>query len=171
MGPILSLFPLQSLFSGQRPPQHLSGGARYGFRTARLDTGGRLDVSFIANTGEGLNKTTGPGSFLSSTPPPPFERTYSVKMDYTGSEAYASLILSRKADAENIAGFFGGWTASDAVLLYAEGAVTQGSRGLYPVENRSPLGGVHGDAPRARLGPLLRRSCSAPPTPSNRRAS
>ena len=103
--------------------------------------GAAWTMSFIANTGEGLNKTTGPGSFLSSTPPPPFERTYSVKMDYTGRESYASLILSRKADAGNIAGFFGGWTASDAVLLYAEGAVTQGSRGLYPEENRSPLGG------------------------------
>src|SRR5271157_3425617 len=77
--------------------------------------------SFIANTGEGLNKTTGPGSFLSSTPPPPFEQTYTVKIDYAGRENYASLMLSRRADAENLAGFFGGWTVSDAVLLYGEG--------------------------------------------------
>ena len=130
MGPFLSLFPLQSLFSGQRPPQHLSGGARHGFRPARLAyRGAAWAVSFIANTGEGLNKTTGPGSFLSSTPPPPFERTYTLKTDYTGRESYASLILSRRADDENIAGFFGGWTASDAVLLYAEGVVAQGSGG------------------------------------------
>jgi hypothetical protein len=103
--------------------------------------GGAWALSFIANTGEGLNKTTGPGSFLSSTPPPPFERTYTVKMDYTGRESYASLILSRKEDDENLAGFFAGWTASDAILLYAEGVVSQGSTGLYPVENRfSPFG-------------------------------
>ena len=102
--------------------------------------GAAWTMSFIANTGEGLNKTTGPGTFLSSTLPPPFERTYTLKMDYTGRESYASLILSRKADAENLAGFFGGWTVSDAVLVYAEGAVTQGSRGLYPEENHSPLG-------------------------------
>ncbi|HUJ70039.1 MAG TPA: hypothetical protein VLW86_10985 [Syntrophorhabdales bacterium] len=97
--------------------------------------------SFIANTDPGLNKTTGPGAFLSSTPPPPFERTYTVKADYTGREAYASLILSRRQDAENVLGFFGGWTATDAILLYGEGAFTQGSTGLYPVEERfSPLG-------------------------------
>ena len=102
--------------------------------------GAAWTISLIANTGQGLNKTTGPGSFLSSTPPPPFERTYTVKMDYSGRESYASLILSRRADAENLAGFFGGWTVSDAVLLYAEGVVTQGSRGLYPEEDRSPLG-------------------------------
>jgi hypothetical protein len=31
----------------------------------------------------------------------------------------------------------GGWTVSDAVLLYAEGALTQGSRALYPERDRS----------------------------------
>ncbi len=103
--------------------------------------GGAWAISFIANTGEGLNKTTGPGSFLASTPPPPFERTYTVKADYTGRESYASLILSRKVDDENLAGFFAGWTASDAILLYGEGVVSQGSRGLYPVADpTSPFG-------------------------------
>ena len=101
--------------------------------------------SFIANIDPGLNKTTGPGAFLSTAPPPPFERTYTVKADYTGREAYASLILSRREDAENVVGFFGGWTATDAVLLYAEGALTQGSTGLYPVgEPFSPLGASMG---------------------------
>lgn len=103
--------------------------------------GAAWSLSFIANTDPGLNKTTGPGAFLSTTPPPPFERTYTVKADYTGREAYASLILSRKQDDENVLGFFGGWTATDAILLYAEGALTQGSTGLYPVEERfSPFG-------------------------------
>lgn len=97
-------------------------------------------VSFIANTGEGLNKATGPGRFLSSTPPPPFEQTYTAKIDYAGRDNYASLMLSRRADAQNLAGFFGGWTVSDAVLLYGEGVVAQGSIGLYPIEDGSPLG-------------------------------
>ena len=103
--------------------------------------GAAWSLSFIANTDPGLNKTTGPGAFLSATPPPPFERTYTIKADYTGREAYASLILSRREDAENVLGFFGGWTVTDAILLYAEGALTQGSIGLYPVEERfSPFG-------------------------------
>ncbi len=102
--------------------------------------GGALTFSFIANTGEGVNKRTGPGAFLSTVPPPPFEQTYTVKADYTGRENYASLILSRRQDAENVAGFYGGWTATDAVLLYGEGSVTQGSRGLYPQSDGSPFG-------------------------------
>lgn len=98
-------------------------------------------LSFIANTGAGLNTATGPGAFLSGTPPPPFERTYTVKADYTGRETYASLILSRREDGENVLGFFGGRTMSDAILLYGEGSLSQGSRGLYPVRApSSPFG-------------------------------
>ncbi len=103
-------------------------------------------LSFIANTDQGLNKQTGPGAFLSSTPPPPFERTYTIKADYTGRQAYSSLILSRKEDDENILGFFGGWTVTDAILIYGEGSLSQGSRGLYPVENRSSPFGVSMEA-------------------------
>ena len=37
-------------------------------------------------------------------------------------------------------GFMGGWTVSDAVLLYAEGAINEGSRALYPDRDRSSFG-------------------------------
>lgn len=94
-------------------------------------------ASFIVNTDEGANASTGPGRFLSSSIPVPFERTYSLKIDYTGQESYGSLILSRREDPENILGFFGGWTVSDAVLLYGEGSLTQGSRALYPTADGS----------------------------------
>ncbi|HVN94886.1 MAG TPA: hypothetical protein VMT62_00505 [Syntrophorhabdaceae bacterium] len=89
-------------------------------------------VSLIANTDEGRNKITGPA---------PFEKTYSLKVDYTGRENYASTIFSHRQDSgKNSLGFFGGWTVSDAVLLYAEGALTQGSKALYPQKDYSPLG-------------------------------
>ena len=85
-------------------------------------------LSFIANTEEGRNKPIGPD---------PFEKTYAAKIDYTGRENYASLILSHKEHTGNTLGFMGGWTVSDAVLLYAEGALTKGSRALYPDVDRS----------------------------------
>ena len=88
-------------------------------------------VSFIANTEEGRNKPVGPE---------PFEKTYAVKVDYTGRENYASLILSHKEQVGNTVGFLGGWTVSEAVLVYAEGAVSEGDQALYPDRNRSPLG-------------------------------
>jgi hypothetical protein len=98
-------------------------------------------LSFIINTDEGLNRRTGPGRFLSSTlPPPAFEKTYSLKIDYTGRESYASLIVSRREGSENILGYFGGWTVSDAVLLYSEGSFAKGSQALYPVTGNSLLG-------------------------------
>ncbi|MEJ2066677.1 MAG: hypothetical protein P8Y09_01665 [Deltaproteobacteria bacterium] len=47
--------------------------------------GGFWTISFIANTDEGRNEITGPI---------PFEKTYALKVDYTGRENYASAILS-----------------------------------------------------------------------------
>jgi hypothetical protein len=113
-------------------------------------------MSFIVNTDEGLNRMTGPGRFLASTlAPPAFEKTYSLKIDYTGRERYASIVLSRRADSENILGYFGGWTVSDAVLLYSEGSFTKGSQALYPVAGSSPLG--------APLQPLYQNASSIYP--------
>jgi hypothetical protein len=88
-------------------------------------------LSFIANTDEDRNKPIGPD---------PFEQTYAAKIDYAGRENYASLILSHRERSGNTAGFLGGWTVSDAVLLYGEGAVSEGGRALYPDRDRSPLG-------------------------------
>ncbi|MEW6669084.1 MAG: hypothetical protein AB1512_28065 [Thermodesulfobacteriota bacterium] len=87
--------------------------------------------SLIANTEEGRNKPIGPD---------PFARSYAAKIDYTGGENYASLILSHREHAGNTVGFLGGWTVSDAVLLYAEGSLSEGGRALYPVGNGSPFG-------------------------------
>jgi hypothetical protein len=89
-------------------------------------------LSFIANTDEGANTATGPGRFLSSFPSPPFRKAYSVKVDYTGRQNYASLILSHREDSENIAGFYGGWTISDALRLHCEGSISRGAESLYP---------------------------------------
>jgi hypothetical protein len=50
------------------------------------------------------------------------------------------MILSYKEDSQTLLGFFGGWTISDAILLYGEGVVTQGSNALYPKRDRSPFG-------------------------------
>ena len=89
-------------------------------------------VSFIANTNEGRNKVTGPT---------PFDKTYSLKIDYTGRENYGSMVLShREGSNKNLLGFFGGWTLSDAILLYSEWALTQGSEALYPRKDRSLFG-------------------------------
>jgi len=88
-------------------------------------------VSFIANTDEGRNDINLPGSF---------ERAYALKMDYQGREGYGSLILTHRENAENSLGFFGGLTLSDAVLVYAEGAMIRGVYALYPQADHSPFG-------------------------------
>ena len=63
-----------------------------------------------------------------------------MKVDYTGRENYGSIILSYKEDSQTLLGFFGGWTISDAILLYGEGVIAQGSKALYPKEDNSPFG-------------------------------
>jgi hypothetical protein len=82
------------------------------------------------NTDEGRNT-----SIHSSA----FAETYALKLDYAGRKNYASIILSQK-DSKNTLGYFGGWTLSDAILIYAEGSLTQGSNALYPRKNHSYLG-------------------------------
>lgn len=87
-------------------------------------------ISLMVNMDEGRNILIGPD---------PFEKIYAVKIDYTGRENYASLIVSQK-DHRKTLGFFGGWTISDALLLYAEGSMQRGSDALYPQKDMSPLG-------------------------------
>lgn len=86
-------------------------------------------ASFIANTDQGRNT-------LISTDP--FKETYAVKLDYTGNQNYASLILSQRDD-KNTVGYFGGWTVTDALLLYSEGSMRRGSDALYPDLRRASL--------------------------------
>jgi len=89
-------------------------------------------ISLIVNTDEGRNSL--PNS-------EPFEKIYALKVDYTGINGYASLIYSRKDSSQsNKIGFFGGWTASDALLLYTESSVQNGSDAWYPVTDSSLFG-------------------------------
>ena len=69
-----------------------------------------------------------------------FEKTYALKLDYTGQAAYASMILSRKEHDRDRLGAFGGWTATDALLLYGEGAISKGTDARYPEKADHPFG-------------------------------
>ena len=69
-----------------------------------------------------------------------FTRTYALKVDYTGSADYGGVILTRRENTFNeISGFYGR-TVSDALLVYAEGALQNGTSAQYPLETDSPLG-------------------------------
>jgi hypothetical protein len=73
----------------------------------------RWSFSWITNTGRGRLPDLGD-----------FERRHALKADYTGEGKYVSLLLSRMEDEGPIqTGAFAGWSASDALLLHAEGSV------------------------------------------------
>ncbi len=73
-------------------------------------------VSFIANTEEGAADFVGR-----------FDRAYALKVDYTGSEKYLGLIpYYRESDDHPGVGFFGRWSATDALLLYGEANAPHG---------------------------------------------
>ena len=82
-------------------------------------------ISLIANLDEGRQE------LLSGD----FQRTYALKLDYSGQEGYAGLIFSYEEEDRGRLGAFGGWTATDALLLYGEGFISRGTSALYPVEN------------------------------------
>ena len=86
-------------------------------------------VSFIANTALGRGEILGGD----------FKKSYAVKTDYTGSESYASLILTARDHALEQLGGFLGKTVTDALLVYCEGAVQRDPQGLYPEASDSPL--------------------------------
>ena len=129
-GPSFLFSPSNPFFydNGRRNPYVEIPGMDFGrlvFIPHRLWT-----ISLIVNMDEGRNILPGPD---------PFEKTYAVKIDYTGRENYASLIVSRK-DHRKTLGLFGGWTVSDALLLYGEGSIQRGSDALYPQKDMSTLG-------------------------------
>jgi hypothetical protein len=129
-GPSSLFSPSNSFFqdNGRRNPYVEVPGMDFG-RLVWIP-GSSWTLSFIDNTDEGHNKIIGPI---------PFEKTYALKVDYTGRENYGSMILSYKEDSQTLLGFFGGWTISDAILLYGEGVIAQGSKAFYPKKDRSPL--------------------------------
>ena len=80
-------------------------------------------VSFLANVDEGRQ------DFITED----FEPTYAFKLDYTTYRKYISLIASYREDDRGRLGAYAGWTVSDALLLYGEGTLFQGTNALYPV--------------------------------------
>jgi hypothetical protein len=70
-----------------------------------------------------------------------FNKSYTAKLDYSGREGFAGLVLSHREKDRDRLGAFGGWTATDALILYYDTGFSQGSNTLYPVEdNTSPFG-------------------------------
>lgn len=86
-----------------------------------------------------------------------FERTYALKVDWTGYRRYVSLVVSKREDRRAHWGGYAGVTATDALLLYGEIDVTSGSPGLYPVHDEASPFGVSMTASREtseRLMPM-----------------
>jgi hypothetical protein len=121
-GPSYLYSPSNPFFrdNGRKNPKREMGGMEFG-RLIWL-AGQSLTLSFIANTGRGRQNFGSLG----------FDKAAALKLDYQGLEDYAGLILSYKEEQGMRLGWFAGGPASDALLLYAEGAFTQGVHAFYP---------------------------------------
>lgn len=129
-GPSFLLSPSNPFFADNgrsNPKRELSG-----MDFARLVwlQGMSWTLSLIANLDEG--RQTFPFS--------EFNKTYALKVDYSGQEGYTSLILSHMESDGNRLGGFAGWTASDALLLHGEGVIERGTNALYPKTADNPFG-------------------------------
>jgi hypothetical protein len=87
-------------------------------------------VSLIGNTDAGRQ----------SMPGRDFSRRCAIKLDYTGTQDYGSLILGGDEDGSRSLGGFYGRTLSDALLAYAEGALWRHPFGRYAEPADNPLG-------------------------------
>jgi hypothetical protein len=66
-----------------------------------------------------------------------------LKADYLTGNSLISIIAYERQDDRFRMGSYGQWTASDALLLYYDGIVSQGTDALYPVlDPANPLGGA-----------------------------
>lgn len=72
-------------------------------------------VSLIANLGKGRWEAPANENF---------EQSYALKVDYTGEESYAGLVVSHQNATRSAVGGFGGWTISDALLLHTDFSLT-----------------------------------------------
>ncbi len=89
-------------------------------------------ISLIANTDPGRSQNQDDD----------FTEAWAAKADYTGASDYGSLILAAgPAQRRQIGGFYGR-TLSDALLMYAEGALLANPGGRYPEGADNPLGGA-----------------------------
>jgi len=93
--------------------------------------GSAWGFSLIANVDKGRQE------FISDD----FEPTYALKADYITYRKYLSLIASYRENDRGHLGAYAGWTVSNALLLYGEGTVSQGTNALYPVADpAAPFG-------------------------------
>ncbi|MBI4528169.1 MAG: hypothetical protein HY695_30620 [Deltaproteobacteria bacterium] len=120
--------------NGRNNPQLEVPGLDYG-RVVWVP-GPEWTASFIVNTGKGRIDL-----------PETFKRTYALKLDYVGAGKYFSLIPSHQERGQTRIGFYGGWTLSDAALLYTEGQVSEAGKnprvlvgGTYTLELGPTLG-------------------------------
>lgn len=122
-GPSFAYSPSNPFFldNGRLNPKFEVGGQDFAKMIWLVDSGWAL--SLLANTDEGRQEYRNG-----------FEPVYAMKLDYTGTKKYCSLIASYREQDEFKLGFFGGWTASDGLLLYMEaGGISEGSSEYYPV--------------------------------------
>lgn len=70
-------------------------------------------ISTIANTGKGRLEVS-----------EQFKKKYAIKVDYTGENRYFSLIASKRESDNAQFGFYGGWSPTEALLLYIDGSVS-----------------------------------------------
>jgi hypothetical protein len=144
-GPSFFLSPSNPfhLDNGQRNPKREVAGTDYAKATWIPNQ--TWTVSAIANLFEGdeLGRETGRG--LRSE----FERTYALKLDYTGFRKYGSVIASYREPGEDEEGEglriggFSGWSVSEAFLLHVEASGTVQNGKLYPTTApSSPFGRV-----------------------------
>jgi hypothetical protein len=91
-----------------------------------------LSFTFIENVGAGRREPSAV----------PFERITALKLDYVGDKASAGLIASKQRSRTLRAGGYLTYTASDAMLLYAESTLAHGSDAFFPQRDTSALGGT-----------------------------
>ncbi len=70
---------------------------------------------------------------------PDFQKTLALKIDYSGDNGYAALILSHTDHGKAKLGAFAGTTLSDALIVYGETSLQKGTKALYPVAVPGPL--------------------------------
>lgn len=54
-----------------------------------------------------------------------FNKKHAIKLDFTGQETYAGLILTYEEEGETSLGLYGGWTFNDATLLYTDMSLSE----------------------------------------------
>ncbi len=87
-------------------------------------------VSWIANTGLGQGNLQGRD----------WHPSQALKVEYVGYEANGGVLVHGGPDHKTSVRAYGRWTASDALLVYAEGSLQKGTDVLYPTEGPPPLG-------------------------------